>query len=339
MVTVVATDADGAAGRSGTIVVVGSSQLTLTPKNATLKVGDTLQFKVLGGFPPYQWQSSNPVAAAINNTGLLTARSSGFTFVSASDSRGNRTSSSLIQIRQISVSPNTATVNVGQPVQFFASGGSLPYSWSVSNSQLASISASGAFVGLAPGTVTVTATDASGLSGSSGTITILGGTTPALRIQPGNAQLTVGQTLQFTATGGATPYRWTSSAPTIASIDAATGLLIARAAGAATITVTDNAGATASASVNVAAGGGGGGGGTGSPIVTPGGVQIVKAGTTRKFSVTGGTGPYTWNTSNATVGTVDDTGLFTAAVPGITSVIVRDANGRVGSSSNVIVSP
>jgi uncharacterized protein YjdB len=229
-------------------------------------------------------------------------------------------------------------VNVGQTVQFFAAGGSLPYAWSVSNPQLASISTTGALVGLAAGTVTVTATDATGLTGTSGAITIVAGTSPALGIQPGSAQLTVGQTLQFSASGGSTPYRWSSSVPTVASIDAATGLLIARAAGSATITVTDSRGTTASATVTVVSGGGGGGGGAGAMTVTPGGVQIVRVGATLKFTASGGTAPYTWVSSNPGVGSVDGNGLFTGVAPGIGSVIVRDANGRAAASSNIIVS-
>jgi hypothetical protein len=70
----------------------------------------------------------------------------------------------------IYVSPSTATLNVGEIQQFSGSGGTAPYSWSVSDNTIASIAFDGKLTALKNGIVKVTATDAKGYSGTSGNI-------------------------------------------------------------------------------------------------------------------------------------------------------------------------
>lgn len=70
----------------------------------------------------------------------------------------------------IYVSPSTAILNVGQTQQFSSSGGTAPYTWSVSDNTIASIASDGKLTALKNGIVKVTATDSKGYSGMSGNI-------------------------------------------------------------------------------------------------------------------------------------------------------------------------
>lgn len=88
---------------------------------------------------------------------------------------GNTTPGNLtnIQLPVVSFSPSGAqTMFVGDSIQFVASGGSLPYKWSVTDSTLASISATGWMKAIKSGDLTVGVKDALGSTSSGGVISI-----------------------------------------------------------------------------------------------------------------------------------------------------------------------
>ena len=64
----------------------------------------------------------------------------------------------------------------------------------------------------------------------------------------------------------------------------------------------------------------------------------LKVGDVVLFHVSGGKGPYSWRSSNAEVGEVDEAGVFTARDKGGCVVIVEDANGYATSSELILVS-
>jgi len=85
-------------------------------------------------------------------------------------------------------------------------GGTAPYVWTVSDPSLASIDVStGLLTAIALGTVQVTVTDANGFSDTTGDIVI-----SDIAISPDSAILGVGDTQQFTVSGGTAPYTWST---------------------------------------------------------------------------------------------------------------------------------
>ena len=65
---------------------------------------------------------------------------------------------------------------------------------------------------------------------------------PLITISPNIALLTKGDMQNFGATGGTSPYRWSTTAPSVASIDSVTGSLTALSAGFAKVVVRDSSG-------------------------------------------------------------------------------------------------
>jgi hypothetical protein len=63
----------------------------------------------------------------------------------------------------ITVSPNSGLITTGENIQLYASGGSSPYTWSVTNPTVASISSSGLLTGIGAGITKVIAIDNNGV--------------------------------------------------------------------------------------------------------------------------------------------------------------------------------
>jgi hypothetical protein len=73
-------------------------------------------------------------------------------------------------------------------------------------------------------------------------------------------------------------------------------------------------------------------------VVTPALSQLVPGDTTQ-FNASGGTGPYTWTSSDTTIGSIDSTsGLFTAAANGSCTVTGTDINGYRGYAAVIVQS-
>ncbi len=235
-VQVTAVDANGFSDTSGNITV---SDIAISPNTAILAVADTLQFTATGGTLPYTWSTANLAVATINASGLLTAVGAGITQVTVTDANGISVSSGDITVRNVLVNPQTATVLINASLQFSATGGSAPYTWTVSDTTVATIdAASGLLTGIAAGTVVVTATDADGIAGNSGVITI--SADHIIAITPNTASVRRGGSIQFTAAGGLEAYTWSLSNPRAGSIDPQTGLFRAgRMPATTTVIATD----------------------------------------------------------------------------------------------------
>jgi uncharacterized protein YjdB len=213
-VQVTATDANGFADATGNIVV---SDIAITPGTALLATGDTQQFVATGGIAPYSWSTGNLAVATIDANGLLTGVGAGTTNVTVTDSSGVFISTGDITVREVNIAPLTATVIIGDTLSFSANGGAAPYSWSVSDSNVASIDANGLLTAIAVGSVTVSATDADGFIGNSDAITI--SDNHIIEVTPVTATVARFASLAFTASGGPTPYTWSLSNPNAGTIN------------------------------------------------------------------------------------------------------------------------
>ena len=213
--------------------------------------------------------------------------------------------------------------------------------WRTENASIATVTGNGTsatVTALSGGTTTVIAT-AGTISGSA-TITV----TPVVRaiiVSPTAAVFVGGSTRitpTFTADPGASQaVNWTSSAPTIATVDA-TGNITGAAPGSATITVTSQNFPTVTATIAVT---------VSYPVVR--GVVVLPAlpsllqGATRQFTATvdvdaGTSTAVTWTSLTPTVAQVNASGLLTALAPGTTTLRATSvANPTVNGTTLVTV--
>jgi hypothetical protein len=154
------------------------------------------------------------------------------------------------------------------------------FTWTSSNSTVASISSAGLASGLSPGTTTITATSGT-VTSNSATLTVAPSTVSSITLTPSAPSIQVNQTQPFVATArdasgnpiSGLTFTWTSSAPTVASITSA-GLASGLSQGTTTITATNGTVTSNQATLTV------------TPFVsTPGYSYPLKVGPTSRYLV------------------------------------------------------
>jgi uncharacterized protein YjdB len=253
----------------------------------------------------------------------------------------------LIPVASVAVAPPTVSVQVGATAQLTATthatdGNVLTgrsVSWTSSAEDLAAVSQSGVVTGMAAGSATITATS----DGKSGTavVTITAASPAAVAtvaVTPATPSVTVGQTVQLTATlrdaaGNALTGRtveWSSGNTAVASVSA-TGLVTGATAGTATITATSG-GKSGTAQLTV----------TQIPIgsiaVAPATASVF-VGATVQLTATprdAAGNPLTgrvvsWTTSSAAVASVSQSGLVTGVAAG-SATITATSEGKSGTA-------
>ena len=341
-------------------VTLGTSALTVGQgTTATATVRDA-QGNVLTG-RSVTWTTSDAAVATVSASGAVTAVGAGSATITATS--GGRSGGAGVTVTvpppapvaTVSVTLASPTVTAGQGTTATATlrdaqGNVLtgrPVVWTTSNSNVATVSQSGAVTTVGAGTAAIIAT--SGTAGGSATITVTAAppVVATVAVSLGTSSLTVGGTTTATATvrdaSGATisgqTVTWTSSDPNVASVSA-TGAVTARAAGSATITATAG-GQSGSASLTVT---------VPPPVVTTvsvtlGASSVTVGQTTNATAVvrdaqgqpmTGQT--VTWTSSNGAVASVSPSGVVTALGAGSTS-ITATAAGKSGSATLAVTVP
>ncbi len=252
---------EGLSGTAAVIVIpVPVASVTVTPTSATVQVGQTVQLtataldaggNILTG-RPITWATSSPGVASVSGAGLVTGIAPGLSTITATSEgkTGNSSVTVPVPVASVSVNPATYTLSAGATVQLTAtlkdaSGNLLTgrtVTWSSSNPAAASVDGGGLVTGEEIGSATITATT----EGKSGTaqITVIA-PVAYVKVTPAAGEVVIGQTLQLTATTydylgnvlTGRPVTWTSSAPTVATVDD-NGLVTGVAAGLINITAT-----------------------------------------------------------------------------------------------------
>ncbi len=285
----------------------------------------------------------------------------------------------------ITVSPTTQSLTTGQTAQLSVTGtyGNSKHTttqditsgvnWASNNTAVASVSSSGLVTAVGAGSATVTAS-AQGFNGTltaSSTITVAasgggtgGGVIAGITITPGSQSIAgSGQTVQFiaigTTTSGATvnltnSVIWTSSASSIATIGASTGLATSVGAGTTTITALYSdvsSGTTETGTASLTVTGGSNTGFTALELI-PSSQAVSASGQTGQFIALGTTGggavldvtdstQVSWQSSQISVATVSATGLATGVSQGsatITALLTNTDNSVVSAQATVSVS-
>jgi uncharacterized protein YjdB len=253
-------------GKSGTSTItvtpVPVAIVVVQPAKDSIPLGTTAQLtaitedsvgNVLAG-RAVSWVSSNPAAATVDGTGLVTAKALGTATITATSEGKSGTSAVTVYIpvATVTVAPATATVLVTQTKQFTATtkdaqGNTLTgrlVTWASSNTNVATVDATGLATAKTLGTATITATS----EGKSGTATLTVNPVPVFSVSitpPTPDTVFLLYTTQLTAVtkdsiGGILTGRtvtWQSNNTGIATVNAS-GLVSAVTAGSTSITAT-----------------------------------------------------------------------------------------------------
>ena len=328
--------------------VVPATSVTLNETTAEVTVGETLQLTATvapenASNPTVTWSSSDDAIATVDANGLVTAVAAGTAIITASTTDGSNLSASCeVTVKQLAVSltldKTAAEVTVGETLLLNATvlpdNTSNPaVTWSSSNDAVATVDANGLVTAVASGTATITATTADGSNLTASCSVTVKQLAVSLTLDKTAAEVTVGETLQLTATvvpdNTSNPaVTWSSSNDAVATVDE-TGKITAIAAGTATITATTTDGSNLTASCEV----------TVKPAVIL--VNSIVLDKTTAEVVEGGMvkltatvlpedatdKSVTWTTSDAAIATVNEDGLVTAVAPGTVTITVSAKDG------------
>ena len=297
------------------------------------------------------WASSDLSIATISSTGLVTALAPGdVTLQATTDGKVGATSLkiTIVPVASITISAATSTVSVGQIIALSATakdsaGNTLSgriITWTTSDPNRAIVSSSGVLVGVAAGTIDVTASAEGKSASTTINVTLPSPTSVAsVSVSIPRTAFRVGETLQaaalpLDASGGVLTGRtinWSSSDPEVATVSSG-GLVTGVGPGNATITA-EVEGKTGTSVLQLSL----------VPVVsvtiTPPS-EMISAGATATLTVvlkdsanrviTGR--KVTWSSSNTNVAPVSQDGVVTAALVG-TADIVATVEGKQATAT------
>lgn len=253
-------------GRIGTATIVVlarlASTVTLSPANATIVTGTTVQLtsqitdpagNVLTG-RPISFASDNNAVATVNATGLITAVTPGTARITATSEGKTGTATIIVTalpVATVNVTPTTSTIFIGSTAVLNAqplseTGAALTgrtVSWISGAPGVATVSASGLVTAVASGTAVIVAV-VDGVSGTA-TITVRAHPVGAVAITPAAPSVAVGATTQLGTTlrddtgtiiTGRT-VTWASADESVAFVSSS-GLVVGLKAGTTTISAT-----------------------------------------------------------------------------------------------------
>ena len=355
------TDSNGAtATRSYTLSIAPALAIaTASLPNGSVGVAYSASLNATGGAPPYTWALSGlPPGLTANSSGSISGAPSqmGTFDVSArvTDDTGASASRSYTVTIGAALAVDTpslpdGSVGAAYSAQLNASGGTAPYTWTVTGLPDGLTATAGGAIGGTPTraasfTVDARVTDNAGASvARSYAVTIAPATLAIGNTSLPNGTVGAAYSAQLTASGGTPPYTWvvTGLPP---GLTAAAGAITGTPAQAGPFTidvrVTDNAGASAARSYAV--------------TIAPAALAIANAslpnGTvgaaySAQLTASGGTAPYTWSVtglppgvdasaSGAISGTPAQAGPFTIDVR-----VTDNAGAAAARSYPVTIAP
>ena len=300
------------------------------------------------------WSSGDESVATVDASGLATAVGNGEVAVTAAS--GSASGSASVTVAQVvatvAVSPASASLEVGDTLRLSAEAtdanghavAGAEFAWSSGDESVATVDGAGLVTAVSEGEAAVTATSGPASGGAAVSVSPAPSVATSLTVGPATAELdALGATAQLSAevldqNGRPMPeaaVTWTSGDPSVATVDGS-GLATAVGNGQATITATSGS-ASGSATVTVAQV-------AAAVAVSPASVELSVGDTLRlSASATDTNGhvvvgaAFSWSSGEASVATVDDAGLVTAAAEG--EAAVTATSGPVSGSVTVSVSP
>jgi hypothetical protein len=249
--------------------------VTISPNSATIDLGQSKTFtsSVSNGTPPYayRWYVNSSATSAIGSSYTFTPSSRGhYDFYLNVTDKNNATALSNIAVVLVSnapavtISPNSATIDLGQSKTFTSSvsNGIPPYSyqWYLNGSTIShATNSTWTFTPTSAGTYTVyvNVTDSASVDPSvqSPSVQITVNAKPTVAITPASATINVGKFVTFmsSVTGGTTPYyyQWYQNSLAVQGANNPTWTFSPTSTGTCNVylNITDNVGITTRSNV------------------------------------------------------------------------------------------
>jgi uncharacterized protein YjdB len=259
--------------------------VTVTPPSASIAVGTTTTLQATvkdqSGNPmsgqTVTWSTSNPGAATVNSSGVVSGVAAGSATITATSSGKSGTSAITVTavapvVTSVTVAPPSASIVAGTTTALQATvkdqnGNPMTgqtITWTTNNAAAATVNSSGVVSGVAAGSATITATS-SGKSGTSAiTVTAVAPVVTTVTVAPPSASILAGTTTTLVATvrdqlgnvmTGQT-VTWSTNNAAAATVNSS-GVVSGVAAGSATITATSSGkSGTSAITVTTVSGGG-----------------------------------------------------------------------------------
>ena len=290
------------------------------------------------------WASADTTVATVDAPGLVTAVGNGAATVTATSGSASGTATVTVAqaVDSVVVSPPSVTVATGDTLRLSAEAldanghpvAGVEFAWSSSDASVATVDGSGLVTGVGAGGAEIAAAS-SGVTGRAAlsvetpapaTVTVAPDTVSFMALGD-TARLSAEVLDQFGRTLPGAAVSWTSADASVAAVDS-TGLVTAAGAGATTVTATaDSVSGSAAVTVMQSAG---------SVVVSPPSATVAPGDTVRLSAealdanghpVAGA--EFAWSSSDASVATVDGSGLVTGVAEGSATVraVAGDARG------------
>lgn len=280
------------------------------------------------------WSSSNPAVASVSQTGIVTGNKSGTVTITATLPLSGISESCTIEVIGMAVTKvqlTNTSVNIGDskpiPITITPSEYEDSFTWRSGDESIATV-VDGVVTGHSVGSTTITATAASGVSGSC-TVTVL---LPSSSITLSDTAITLEAGTSYLLTATLVPedstdtLTWTSGSTSIASVSSS-GLVTAKSAGTTFITVKSSSGQIATCQVTVK-----------SKAVVPQSVTLSRTEASmavgESLQLTAAIEPsnttmprLTWSSSDPDTVYVNNAGAITALAPGSAEIRVETENG------------
>ncbi|MBI3089963.1 MAG: hypothetical protein HYY96_04795 [Candidatus Tectomicrobia bacterium] len=324
------------AGKSATANIEVTGRLRITPGSANVGPGASQTFNALNGVGPYIWAASAGQFTSTDRTGgIIDWQATNLTLgqeatITVVDAQEKEATARVFVAPALHITPTQSILPLGGRQEFVGTGGTPPYTLSITGQgNLSSVSAgagervtySGPNVS---GQNTVVLTDQAGQMAQA-LVTIR----QRLRVTPGTVVVERGSTVRLTAVGGTGENIWVASAGDLSSTAGSTVNYTAPIiSGTYTVEVVDTEETSASVTVLVNEGG---------IHVTPGMVTVDPGGVVQ-FTASGGTGTFRWTTDAGFLSTVRGNSVsYTApSITGDLLVTAQDSAGNSGTAKVVV---
>ena len=308
------------------------------------------------------WESSDTKVATVED-GIIQTLAPGTTTITAKKAnkeaivyvtvvKGDSSTPDVIddgkEIKAVSINMNQTELNMKVSQDYKLTAEVLPsnttnkaVTYKSTNTEVATVDATGKVVAVAKGTATITATTANGIVAE---VKVTVDEEKAKEIESitlsiKNVSLSPGNTIQLVETyspsdAAVEKITWTSSDNNVATVE--DGLVTAMRNGTATITVSSDSGVKATCNITV-----------NSSVVTvttvninPSSVSIRVNGTTQLsaefYPPYASNKTLTWRSSNKSIATVDGNGLVTGKKAGQATIFATSSNGVVGVATVIV---